>query len=402
MISNKFLKRVCATAAANLLFVGAVAAQDVVIRNATVMTVAKGTLENADVWVRGGKIAGVAVDLEVPAGTPEVEASGRFVTPGIIDPHSHVATDMDVNEMSNPVTPEMRTIDALNPTSRDFGLALAGGTTTQMILPGSGNLIGGQGVVVKNRVGDSLDRMVVADAPVAVKFAIGENPVRTYGARKQLPSSRMGTAALLRKKFADLRAADPARDTPGDKVLRDLINGRAVAHIHAYRAGEMLTLMEIAREAGFTIRAFHHSVEAYKIGPQLAKAGIAAVVWSDWYGVKPEAWEGIPWNANILTSQGVRSALHSDALDITRRMNLEAAKLIQYGLTPEQALKTITLDAAWVIGLEKRLGSIEVGKDGDLVIWNQSPFSVAARADAVYIEGQRYFTRDDVTAGEAQ
>lgn len=382
------------------------AAQDLVLRGATVMTAGDaGTLDGADVWVRDGRIAAVGMALEVPAGTAEIDARGRWLTPGIVDPHSHLATGGHNNETTSPFTPEVRIVDTIDPRDREFELAIAGGTTTQLILPGSANLIGGQGVVVKNRVGEPLERMVVADAPMAVKFAIGENPIRTHGGKGRTPASRMGSAAALRERFAAVRAADaratpPARDGgdgrrngEADRILRELQAGRAYAHIHAYRAGEMESLIAIAREAGFTIRAFHHATEAYKIGPQLAEAGIAAVVWSDWFGVKAEAWEAIPWNAPMLLERGVRVALHSDSVDITRRMHQEAAKAVRYGATREQALRMITRDAAWVLGLEDRIGAIETGKDADLVLWDADPFSAAARVERVYIEGRRYFDR---------
>ncbi|KLJ02369.1 amidohydrolase family protein [Luteimonas sp. FCS-9] len=381
-----------------------VGAQDLVVRDATVMTASDaGTLNGADVWVRDGRIAAVGPDLAVPAGTPEVDGRGLHLTPGIVDPHSHLATGGHNNETSAPFTPEVRIVDVIDPRDREFTLAIAGGTTTQLILPGSANLIGGQGVVVKNRIGEPLERMVVADAPMAVKFAIGENPIRTYGAKGRSPASRMGSAAALRERFAAVRASGARTAAAGkdgdaagkesDRILRELIAGRAYAHIHAYRAGEMETLIAIAREAGFTIRAFHHATEAYKIGPQLAQAGIAAVVWSDWFGVKAEAWDAIPWNGPMLLEQGVHVALHSDSVDITRRMHQEAAKVVRYGATREQALRMITRDAAWVLGLEDRIGSIEAGKDADLVLWDADPFSAAARVQQVYIDGRRYFDR---------
>ncbi|WP_157515254.1 amidohydrolase family protein [Luteimonas abyssi] len=395
------------------LAAGSASAQDLVLRGATVMTAGDaGTLDAADVWVRDGRIAAVGPSLAVPAGTAELDARGRWLTPGIVDPHSHLATRGDNNETTAPFTPEVRIVDTIDPRDREFELAIAGGTTTQLILPGSANLIGGQGVVVKNRIGEPLDGMVVADAPMAVKFAIGENPIRTHGARGRTPASRMGSAAALRERFAALGQVDargvragasdaPRRDSEADRILRELQAGRAYAHIHAYRAGEMETLIALAREAGFTIRAFHHATEAYKIGPQLAQAGIAAVVWSDWFGVKAEAWDAIPWNAPMLLEQGVHVALHSDSVDITRRMHHEAAKVVRYGATREQALRMVTRDAAWVLGLEDRIGSIEPGKDADLVLWSADPFGAAARVDAVYIDGQRYFDRATADAGVA-
>ena len=381
---------------ASVSAIAPVAAQDVVIRNATVMTVANGTQADSDVLVRGGKIVAVGKALPAPAGTREIDARGRVVTPGIVDPHSHISIIDGGSDMASPIQPEMRVLDSLDPDSKQFGYALAGGTTTQLILPGSGGLITGQGVVIKNKVGLPLDQRVVKDAPIAVKFAIGENPVRTFGGRNQSPSSRMGSAVALRERFAAAKASKG--NTLADKAMRDLLEGRAYAHIHAYRAGEMEMMMEIAREAGFKIRAFHHATEAFKLGSKLADAGIAAVVWSDWYGVKQEAWDAIPWNATLVAEQGTRVALHSDSADITRRMNQEGAKAVRYGVDRDHALRMLTLDAAWITGLDHRIGSIEPGKDADLVVWNMDPFAAAARADEVLIEGRTYFNRAQADA----
>ncbi len=387
------------------------AAEDWVIRNATVMTVAHGTLEGGSVWVRDGRIAGVGREVAAPPGARVIDGGGRFVTPGIVDPHSHIGTGGDGNEMSAPVTAGVRIADVIDPRSKEFYLALAGGTTTQMILPGSANLIGGQAAVLKNKFGRPLAEMQVAGAPPSMKFAIGENPKRTYGGRGQSPASRMGNAAVLRQAFeeaaayrAKVQAGAGRRGQAGagDAPQRDLklealaavLDGTTRVQIHAYRADEMLTELEIAREYGYRVHAFHHAIDAYKIADRLAAEGVGVAVWTDWFGVKREAMDGIPWNAVMALRRGVRVALHSDSADITRRMNQEAAKVLRYGgATREEALRMITLDAAWITGVEDRVGSLEVGKDADLVVWDRDPLSVYARVDQVYIEGELYFDR---------
>lgn len=386
------------------LLAPAAQAADWVIRNATVMTVSQGTLENASVWIRDGRIAGVGARVDAPADAKVIDGTGRFVTPGIVDPHSHIGTVGDGNEMSSPVTSQVRIADVLVPTHKEFYFALAGGTTTQMILPGSANLVGGQAAVVKNKFGLPLAQMLVADAPASMKFAIGENPKRTYGARNQSPSSRMGNAAVLRQALdeaADYRRqrSGKPQDAPGrdlkKEALAGVLSGETLVQIHAYRADEMLTELEIAREFGYKVHAFHHATDAYKIAGILAGEGVAIAVWSDWFGVKPEAMEAIPWNAVMALRRGVRVALHSDSADITRRLNHEAAKIMRYGgATREEALRMITLDAAWIIGLQDRVGSLDVGKDADLVIWSTDPMSAYALADQVYIEGVLYFDRN--------
>src|SRR5580692_2762801 len=383
---------------------------DLVIKNATVMTASHGTIQHGTVWVHNGKIAGVGATVSAPAGATVVDATGKYVTPGIIDPHSHSALGDDVNEATSPVTPSMMMIDAFD--NRDAALyqALAGGVTTELLLHGSANMIGGQAVVIKNKFGLSREEMLFPNAPQSIKFASGENPKRVYGTRNQLPSTRMGNFEVMRQAFEDAKVYRRDWDAYNDKVakgdkearaphrdlkleaLADILRGKLLVQIHCYRADEFLTEEAIAKDYGFKIRAFHHALEMYKVGDKIAPTGTAIATFADWWGYKDEAWDAIPWNATMSMREGVRVALKSDSNDYIRRLNQEAGKMIHYGgASEEEALQMITLNPAWIIGVDDRVGSIDTGKDADLVLWNVDPLSTYARAEKVYIDGQLFF-----------
>ena len=383
---------------------------DIVISNATVMTVTHGTLEHASVWLHNGKIAGVGEKVSAPAGAVAVDATGKYVTPGIIDPHSHSALDNDVNEATSPVTPGMLMIDAFDNRDKALYQALAGGVTTELLLHGSANLIGGQAVVIKTKFGMQREAMLFPDAPRSIKFASGENPKRVYGGRNELPSTRMGNFAVMRQSFEDARAyqaewsAYNAKLKAGDKTavtprrdlkleaLTEVLEGKIFVQIHCYRSDEMLTEENLAHEYGYKLRAFHHALEAYKVAPQLAKEGTAIATFADWWGYKDEAWDAIPWNAVMSMRQGVRVALKSDSNDTIRRLNQEAGKMVHYGgATEEEALRMVTLNPAWIIGVDDKVGSLDTGKDADVVIWSADPLSTYARAEKVYIDGELFF-----------
>jgi imidazolonepropionase-like amidohydrolase len=383
---------------------------DVVIANATVMTVTHGTLEHGSVWIHDGKIAGYGAAVNAPADAVRIDASGKYLTPGIVDPHSHSALSDDVNEATSPVTPSMMMIDAFDNRDKALYQALAGGVTTELLLHGSANVIGGQAVVIKNKFGLSRDAMLFPNAPRSIKFAAGENPKRLYGGRGQLPSTRMGNFEVMRQAFEDAKvymakwddynakvakgdkdAAKPAVDLKLE-ALSDVLRGKLYVQIHCYRADEFLTEEAIAKEYGYKIRAFHHALEMYKVGDQIAPTGTAIATFADWWGYKDEAWDAIPWNAVMSMHQGIRVALKSDSGDYIRRLNQEAGKMVRYGgATEEEALRMITLNPAWIIGVDDRVGSIDNGKDADLVIWNMDPLSTYARAEKVYIDGDLFF-----------
>jgi imidazolonepropionase-like amidohydrolase len=385
---------------------------DVVIKNAIVMTVTHGNIANGSIYIKDGKIAAVGETVNAPASATVIDAGGRYLTPGIIDSHSHIALDDDVNEATSPITPHMMMKDAFNYQDKAIYRALAGGVTTSLLLHGSANMIGGQAVVIKHKYGATRDEMLFPNAPRSIKFASGENPKRVYGSRDQLPSTRMGNFAVQRQalveaqdymrewdnyneriKRGDKDASPPKRDLKLD-ALADVLRGKIMVQIHIYRSDEMLTEIAMAKEFGYKIRAFHHALEAYKVADQLAENNIAIATFADWWGYKQEAWDAIPWNATMSMRKGVRVAIKSDSEDYTRRLNQEAAKAMRYGsATEEEALKMITLNPAWIVGLDDRVGSIDVGKDADLVIWNGYPLSSYGVPEKVLIDGDVYFDR---------
>ncbi len=388
---------------------------DVVIKNATVMTVTHGNIKNGSVYIKDGKIAAVGATVNAPASATVIDAQGKYLTPGIIDSHSHIALDDDVNEATSPVTPHMMMKDAFDYQDKAIYRALAGGVTTSLLLHGSANMIGGQAVVIKHKYGDSRDALLFPNAPRSIKFASGENPKRVYGDRNQLPSTRMGNFAVQREalvqaqdymrewdaynekvKRGDKEAKDatpPKRDLKLE-ALADVLRGKLYVQIHCYRADEMLTEIAMAKEFGYKLRAFHHALEAYKIADQLAAADVGIATFADWWGYKQEAWDAIPWNAVMAMRKGVKVAIKSDSEDYTRRLNQEAAKTMRYGgATEEEALKMITINPAWIIGIDDRVGSVDVGKDADLVIWDGYPLSTTGVPEKVLIDGDVYFDR---------
>jgi imidazolonepropionase-like amidohydrolase len=391
---------------------GGAAHNEVVIKNATVMTVTHGKIPNGSVYIKDGKIMAVGASVNAPSSATVIDAGGKYLTPGIIDSHSHIALDNDVNEATSPITPQMMMIDAFDYQDKAIYRGLAGGVTTSLLLHGSANMIGGQAVVIKHKYGAERDAMLFPGAPRSIKFASGENPKRVYGSRDQLPSTRMGNFEVQREALVqaqeyrrdwddynakvqkgDKDAKPPKRDLKLD-ALSDVLSGKLLVQIHCYRADELLTEMEMAKEFGYKVRAFHHALEAYKVADQLAANGVAIATFSDWWGFKQEAWDAIPWNAVISMRKGVKVAIKSDSDDFARRLNQEAAKTMRYGgATEDEALKMITINPAWIIGVDDRVGSIDVGKDADLVIWDGYPLSVYGVPNIVFIDGDVYFDR---------
>ena len=385
---------------------------EVLIKNAVVMTVTHGNIQNGSIYIKDGKIAAVGQNVTAPTGATVIDASGKYLTPGIIDSHSHIALDDDVNEATSPVTPQMMMLDAFDYQDKAIYRGLAGGVTTSLLLHGSANMIGGQAIVIKHKYGANRDAMLFPGAPRSIKLASGENPKRVYGDREQLPSTRMGNFAVQREalvqaqdymhewdaynakvKSGDKNTTAPKRDLKLE-ALADVLRGKLLVQIHCYRADELLTEMAMAKEFGYKVRAFHHALEAYKVADKLAAEDVGIATFSDWWGYKQEAWDAIPWNAVIAMRKGVRVAIKSDSGDFARRLNQEAAKTMRYGgATEEEALKMITLNAAWIIGVDDRVGSIDVGKDADLVIWDGYPLSSYGVPNKVLIDGDVYFDR---------
>jgi len=385
---------------------------EVLIKNAVVMTVTHGKIPNGSVFIKDGKIAAVGENVTAPAGATVVDAGGKYLTPGIVDSHSHIALDEDVNEATSPITPHMRMIDAFDYQDKAIYRGLAGGVTTSLLLHGSANMIGGQAIVIKHKYGLNRDAMLFPGAPASIKFASGENPKRVYGGRDQLPSTRMGNFAVQREaliqgqeymrdwddynkkvKNGDKDAKPPKRDLKLE-ALADVLRGKLMVQIHCYRADEFLTEIAMAHEFGYKIRAFHHALEAYKVPDKIAAENIGIATFSDWWGFKHEAWDAIPWNPVMSMRKGVRVAIKSDSDDFARRLNQEAAKTMRYGgATEDEALKMITLNAAWIVGVDDRVGSIDVGKDADVVIWDGYPLSSYGVPNKVFIDGDVYFDR---------
>lgn len=385
---------------------------EVVIKGGTLLTVTHGRIENGQIYIKDGKIIAVGQTVNAPASAKVIDATGKWVTPGLIDSHSHIALDDDVNEATSPITPHMVMLDAFQYTDKLIYHALAGGVTTSLLLHGSANMVGGQAVVIKHKYGLDRDELLFPGAPQSIKFASGENPKRVYGGRNQLPSTRMGNFAVLRAALQEakeyMRDWDDynAKAQKGDKdakapkrdlkleALANVLRGKFLVQIHCYRADEFLTEIAIAKEFGYKIRAFHHALEVYKVADKVAAEGIAMATWPDWYGYKVEAEDAIPWNAVISLKKGVRVAIKSDSEDLTRRLNQEAGKIVRYGgVSEDEAMKMITINPAWIIGVDDKVGSLDVGKDADITIWSSYPLSSYALADKVLIDGDVYFDR---------
>ncbi|RMG56238.1 MAG: amidohydrolase, partial [Acidobacteria bacterium] len=369
----------------------------ILIRNATIMTVTKGTIKNGSILIRDGKIAAVGKRVRAPADAQIIDATGKYIIPGIIDCHSHIAIDGGVNEGSLAVTAMVRIEDVLDPTDINIYRDLAGGVTTANILHGSANPIGGQNAVIKLRWGKTAKEMLFEGAPPGIKFALGENPKRSNfnpppGTPRRFPATRMGVEAVIRQALTEAREymrkwdaykrkvaarngdhgdlIPPKRDLKLE-ALAEVLRGERLVHAHCYRADEILMLIRLAEEFGFKIATFQHVLEGYKVAKEIAAHGAGASTFSDWWAYKVEAYDAIPYNAAIMTRKGVIVSLNSDSAELARRLNLEAAKAIKYGgLTEDEALALVTINPAKQLHIDDRVGSIEVGKDADLVIYS--------------------------------
>ena len=378
--------------------------ENVLVRNATIWTQGRqGRLQNADMLVTRGKVARIGTNLQAPRGAVIVDAAGKHVTPGLIDAHLHSGASGGINEGTDAIVPEVRLGDMITADNIWMYRQLAGGLTTAHVMHGSANPIGGQNQLVKMRWGLPPDSLKFPNAPRTVKFALGENPKRAGGDR--YPDTRMGTEQIIRDHFiaakeyeqawkaweASNKQGIPPRVDLRLQALADIMNGDILVMSHAYRQDEMLMLMRMAEEFGFRIKAFHHGVEAYKLAPELAAHGAAAVVWSDWGAFKIEAYDNTTYNARVLTDGGVLVSLHSDNQQLSTRMNWEAAKMLRTGLSPEQALALVTINTAKVFGIDDRIGSLEPGKDADFVIWSGDPLSTETHAEQTWVDGRRFF-----------
>ena len=421
----------------------AVASTPLLIRHATVLTGTGERLDDADLLMSGGRVVAVGRNLEAPAGTRVLDATGKWVTPGIIDVHSHlgvyaspgVDASSDGNEMTDPVTPNVWAEHAIWPQDPGFATALAGGVTAMQILPGSGNLIGGRGVTIKNVPAVTYQAMKFPGAPWGLKMACGENPKRVYGSKGRSPMTRMGNVAGYRAAFIEAQAymrawdkyqASLPGDAPeqkkshwgrqdppasaGDPPSRDLakdtlmgvMKGEIRVHIHCYRADEMAIMLDLAKEFGFKIAAFHHGVEAYKIADRLAAENVCGALWADWWGFKMEALDGIEENIALVDRPANGCAIvHSDSAEGIQRLNQEAAKAMAHAhrvgmdITPEHAIRWLTANPAKALGIDKQTGTLEAGKMADVVVWNGTPFSVYAHAEKVFVDGALLYDKFD-------
>jgi imidazolonepropionase-like amidohydrolase len=396
---------------------------ETLIRNATILTITHGTLQGSDILIRKGKIAAIGQNLKASANARVIDATGKFVMPGIIDCHSHTMLDA-VNELTYSVTSMARIRDVLNPTDEAIYRALAGGVTTANLLHGSGNAIGGQNTVVKFKYGRPIEEFIFPGAPPGIKFALGENPKRTNfnppGGGRRYPATRMGVEEVIRDAFVRARDYKAAWDEYRAKSRRDrnlipprrdleleplveVLEGKRLVHAHCYRADEILMLINIADEFGFKVRTFQHGLEGYKVAREIARHGAGASIFADFWGYKIEAYDAIPYNAAILMRAGVNVSLNSDSDERMRRLNIDAAKMIRYGDVPEEeALKMITLNPAWQLGIQERVGSLEVGKDADITIWNAHPLSVYSHVEMTLIDGEVFFDRQQEIARRAE
>ncbi|MBU94318.1 MAG: amidohydrolase [Balneola sp.] len=389
----------------------------VFIQNATLITITDGIIENGDVLIIDGVITGIGTNLSAPLGVNVVNGSGKYVMPGIIDAHSHLNT-VSTNEARNPVTAEVTMEESINPNSVSIYRAIAGGVTSIHLMHGSANVIGGQGETLKLRYGVSQDEMRFRNAKRTIKFALGENPTRVHGQGNGIqPRTRMGVEQIIRGHFdeaLDYKKKREAyietkkvyeRDRRGRivppvpvaknlryDVLNDIIDGEILVHCHSYRADEILMLMRVFNDYGIKNYTFQHANEAFKVAPEIAKNGAYTSVFADWWAYKFEVYYSTAYNATILNENGVTNSINSDSNELIRHLNHEAAKTVRYGETSEaDALKMITINPAMQLGIDKMVGSLEVGKHGDIAIWSGHPLSIYSKVLQTYIDGKKYF-----------
>lgn len=405
---------------AALAAIAPVCAQTIVIRNATIMTVTHGNVKGS-VVVKDGKIADIGEKVLEPTGATIIDAAGQYVIPGIIDCHSHIAVDGGVNEGSLSVSSMANIKDVINPEDVSIYRALAGGVTTANVLHGSADSIGGQTVVLKMRWGKDAEQLIFQGAKPGIKFALGENVKRSgnpQGGRgatavqARYPSTRMGVEDVIRDAFSRAKAYKAEWDTYNAAVargehpmpprkdlqlepLKEVLEGTRYVHSHCYRADEILMLIRVADDYGFKIRTFQHVLEGYKVAKEIAAHNAGGSTFSDWWDYKMEAVDAIPFNATLMTRKGVVVSLNSDDAELMRHLNTEAGKAMKYGGASEtEALAMVTLNPAKQLGIDNRVGSIDIGKDADLVIYDKYPLSDYAKVQKVLIDGSVYFDRD--------
>lgn len=392
----------------------------VLIKNATVLPVTSPMIERASIYIKNGRIVAFGSDVSAPPDTVEIDARGMFAVPGSVDCHSHLAIAGGVNEMNDAITAECKIADVIDPSDPSIYRALAGGCTSARLLHGSANAIGGEHAFIKLKFNRTARELVLTDAPRGIKFALGENPkqsnFRAPGRPLRYPVTRMGVEAVIRRSFEEARdliqqkKADleviargefsiPRRDDRRLETIAGILSGAVSIHSHCYRADEILMLLNLAEEFGVRVRTLQHVLEGYKVAPEMARHGVGASTFSDWWAFKVEAYDAIPYNAALMVRAGVLTTINSDSDELIRRLHLDSGKLIRYGmLTPDECLATVTINTARQLGLERRIGSIEAGKDGDIALFDAHPLSVEAKCRYTIVDGEVEFERREVWA----
>ncbi len=388
------------------------------IRNVTIFDGEGGRIENGVLFMSGGKINSIGgPDTPIPADVAVFDGAGKFITPGVIDIHSHlgdypspgVDAHSDGNEATSPTTPEVWAEHSVWPQDPGFSRALAnGGVTSLQVLPGSANLMGGRTVTLKNVYARTVQGMKFPGAPYGLKMACGENPKRVYGGKGRMPSTRMGNLAVNRQTW--IKAEEYRKKLKGGKeVTRDLaletlagvLDGEILVHNHCYRADEMAQVIDMAKEFGYKVSTFHHAVESYKIADMLAAEGICSAVWADWWGFKMEAYDAIPENAALIHNAGACTIIHSDDANQIQRLNQEAAKVQADGramgidISDAEVVRWFTYNPAKAIGIAEMTGSLQIGKMADVVLWNGNPLSVYSRPEKVWVDGALLYDAKD-------
>jgi imidazolonepropionase-like amidohydrolase len=408
---------VLSTLAVMIVLAASSMAQDLAIKGATVLTITQGTIENGAVVIRNGKIAAVGRDITIPADVRVIDATGKYLMPGLIDSHTHIALS-DVNEATDPVTPQVWMKDALVPEHDAIRTTLAGGVTTVKTMHGSANVIGGVNVTIKLKYNRTVEEIIVKDVRHQLKMALGENPKRVYGTKGKLPSTRMGTAFVARKAFIEAqeykakwdkyekdKAAGKNDITPPSvdlkmETLKKTLEKELSIDCHIYRAEEIVWFINLCKEFDLDLLQISHCIDGYKVGDVMAEAGVTYGGWVDWWGGKEEMYDGCPQCFELMHQAGVNIVINSDSADEGRYLYLNAAKVLKYNDLPdEEVLKMITLNPARSLEMENRIGSIEVGKDGDIALFDKYPLDSTTKVVMTIIEGEVYYDyeKDSVT-----
>ena len=384
-------------------------AQDLVLKGGTVLTITNGVIENGTVIIQKGKITAIGQNIPIPPGIKVIDVSGKYVLPGLVDSHSHIALT-DINEATDPVTPQVWMWDALETEAPAILHTLAGGVTTLKTMHGSANVIGGVNVTIKLKYGAPVEEMIVRGAREQLKLALGENPKRIYGQKGRTPSTRMGTAYVLRKAFLEAKEykerwdryekekkagrkdLKPPRKDLKLETLKMVLEKKMAIDCHVYRADEIVWILNFCREFDLDLKQLSHCVDGYKVADVIADSGVSYGGWVDWWGFKEEAYDGCPYGFKIMHEAGVNIVINSDSADEGRYLYLNAAKVLKYNDLPEEeVLKMITINPARALDLEDQIGSLEVGKDGDIAVFDKHPLDSTTKCILTIIEGKVYF-----------